>query len=99
MPIYEYECDRCGDFTYLAPLADHRREQACPACHRLSPRVIRTAPAVSGCSSALRAAHRRAETSAERPRRVRAPAPPSGGHAHPARAGRVAGGRPWMLSH
>ncbi|MEZ4278959.1 MAG: zinc ribbon domain-containing protein [Myxococcota bacterium] len=100
MPVYEYLCERCGDFSELRPLSEYDRPRPCPGCARPAPRAVLSPPAISGCSSALRAARRRSEASAERPARgvidARTAARP---HAHPARAGRVAGGRPWMLSH
>lgn len=100
MPVYEYVCDECGEFTELRPLAEYDRAQPCPDCTAPAPRAILTPPRISGCSSALRNAHRRSERSAESPRRVRSDGrSTTKPHAHPARSGRVAAGRPWMLSH
>jgi putative FmdB family regulatory protein len=44
MPVYEYGCPDCGDFTALMPLARYREPQPCPACGEPSPRVVRSAP-------------------------------------------------------
>ena len=103
MPIYEYLCEDCGDFSEYQTLAFYDRPQPCPDCARPSPRVVLTAPAISLCSTSTRTAHRRNEQSVEAPKRGRANPHAHGGaghaHPHPARAGKVAGGRPWMLSH
>jgi len=34
MPLYEYECERCGEtFEELVSLADRDNGQQCPKCH------------------------------------------------------------------
>ncbi len=67
MPMYDYECPTCGDFTEMRPMAECSLPQLCPQCETPSPRVIRVAPAFSGVSAATRAAHATNERSADRP--------------------------------
>lgn len=43
MPLYEYECEQCGDFDAAARIAD-RRTQPCPKCGELARQVIKTPP-------------------------------------------------------
>lgn len=41
MPIYEYECPRCGKiFEKWGRAADSHKEEPCPLCGASSPRVI-----------------------------------------------------------
>lgn len=44
MPIYEYDCPQCGDFTVLRPMAERDEPCACPYCDTQSARVILSAP-------------------------------------------------------
>ncbi|MCA9502596.1 MAG: zinc ribbon domain-containing protein [Spirochaetaceae bacterium] len=99
MPVYEYLCEDCGGFTALRSLEDYKLPEPCPGCARPARRAVLTAPSIASCGGALRKAHRRNEASVERPRRGRATSHAGHAHAHPSRAGRAAGGRPWMLSH
>lgn len=43
MPLYEYHCNRCGDFDAAARIAE-RRLQPCPECGALSIQIIKTPP-------------------------------------------------------
>lgn len=113
MPMYDYECPSCGDFTDLRPMAECREPQACPVCATESPRVMRTAPAFSTVSSATRKAHGTNERSADRPALLS-----EVGHKHGPGCGCGSGSknsravargadgskafpsaRPWMISH
>ena len=47
MPLYEYRCDSCGDFTRHLPLAEYRSEQCCPQCGVVARKVL-SAPIVRG---------------------------------------------------
>ncbi len=67
MPTYEYECTDCGDFTAARPMAEYREPQPCPDCGTVSPRVLRSAPAYSSVSTAVRTAHGVNERSAHAP--------------------------------
>lgn len=111
MPIYEYQCDRCGTFSNSIPMSRAAEPAACPECGAGSPRII-SAPFVAGLSMPLRQAWERNERSAHEPRVSRKSACGCRG-AHTCRPAaepsRVAGAalqastrthsRPWMLGH
>lgn len=115
MPMYDYECPTCGDFTELRPMAESSLPQPCPCCETPSPRVIRTAPAFSALPAATRTAHVTNERSADRPKLLSETGPK---HKHGPGCGCCSGGgkgrsvlrtadgakgfptaRPWMISH
>lgn len=112
MPMYDYECPTCGDFTELRPMAECSLPQPCPCCETPSSRVIRVAPAFSTVSAATRTAHATNERSADRPSLLSE----VGGHKHGPNCGCGSGkgrstlrtpdgakafptARPWMISH
>jgi putative FmdB family regulatory protein len=47
MPTYDYDCDRCGSFTEVRPMAEFALPQPCPACGAPAPRAL-TSPAIGG---------------------------------------------------
>jgi putative FmdB family regulatory protein len=47
MPTYEYECEDCGPFTELRPMAEYDLPQPCPDCGKPAPRLL-TIAAISG---------------------------------------------------
>jgi putative FmdB family regulatory protein len=47
MPTYDYECEDCGPFTEVRPLAEYDRPQPCPDCGRDAPRLL-TVAAIGG---------------------------------------------------
>jgi putative FmdB family regulatory protein len=47
MPTYDYECEDCGPFTEVRPMAEYDRPQPCPDCGQKAPRLL-TAPSLSG---------------------------------------------------
>lgn len=115
MPMYDYECPNCGDFTDLRPMAEYSLPQPCPVCGTLSARVMRMAPAFSSLSAATRTAHATNERSADRPRLL---SETGSKHKHGPGCGCCGGGgkgrsvlrspdgakafptaRPWMISH
>ncbi|KAA0578595.1 zinc ribbon domain-containing protein [Azospirillum sp. Sh1] len=115
MPMYDYECPTCGDFTEMRPMAESSLPQPCPWCETPSRRVIRMAPAFSTLSAATRAAHSTNERSADRPKLLSEVGP---AHKHGPGCGCCGGGkkgrsvqrtadgakgfptaRPWMISH
>lgn len=67
MPLYEYDCAACGDFTALRPMAEYREPQPCPDCGQPAPRALFTAPSLPILGSAARTAHARNERSAHEP--------------------------------
>ncbi|MBX3567114.1 MAG: zinc ribbon domain-containing protein [Rhizobiaceae bacterium] len=43
MPLYAYDCDRCGSFEEFRSVALFAEPCACPACGHLSPRQLASA--------------------------------------------------------
>ncbi|MGI9212526.1 MAG: FmdB family zinc ribbon protein [Methylococcaceae bacterium] len=80
MPIYEYDCSRCGDFTALRPMAEFRAAQPCPSCGVLAPRVLLNAPGLPVLSTEMRRSHALNERSAHEPRHSSAAERASSGH-------------------
>jgi putative FmdB family regulatory protein len=68
MPVYDYQCARCGPFTEMRPMSDCDRAQPCPRCARRSPRAFLTAPYCADMSAERRRAHATNERSASAPR-------------------------------
>lgn len=68
MPIYEYDCPRCGDFTALRPMAQYREPHPCPDCGEPAPRAVFSAPGLPLLSAASRTAHATNERSAHAPK-------------------------------
>jgi len=56
MPVYEYECSECGEFSASRPMAQYREPQACPQCGRACERAMLTAPAFAGMPAVTRTA-------------------------------------------
>ena len=85
MPLYEYECARCGPFTHLRAMAGRAEPADCPECGGVGARVL-SAPHVGRAS--------RPRRRARDPVLVRREPPPA-----PASPRPHASGRPWMLGH
>ncbi len=47
MPFYDYDCDACGPFTAMRPMAAYADPAECPACGAMAPRQM-AAPLVGG---------------------------------------------------
>jgi putative FmdB family regulatory protein len=115
MPIYEYDCQLCGDFTALRSMADREQPCACPACGSASPRVILSAPGLATMAGAQRSAHAANERSAHAPQTLdeyksnrKHPSgcgccspnkPVEATKANPHALKAKPSGRPWMISH
>jgi len=67
MPVYEYQCESCGDFTAMRPMSEYQDPQPCPDCGASAPRVLLTAPHFSGMSRESFAAHATNERAANAP--------------------------------
>ncbi|QLF93083.1 zinc ribbon domain-containing protein [Pseudomonas sp. ABC1] len=114
MPIYEYDCPACGDFTLLRSLAEREQPCACPACGQASVQVIRSAPRTTSMPASLLRSHEVNERSRHAPQSLaeyknnrRHPAgcsccstskKPAAAQGEPAPL-KSAGSRPWMISH
>jgi putative FmdB family regulatory protein len=70
MPVYEYLCEDCGDFTAMRPMSEYQAPQPCPDCGASAPRVMLTAPRFSSMSRESLAAHSTNERSANAPMSV-----------------------------
>jgi putative FmdB family regulatory protein len=110
MPMYDYSCGACGDFSALRPLAQWRDAAPCPQCGATSGRIIGGAPAISALSSAVNRARAVNERSANEPRSSRSGHGMNCGCCGGGRASgktrtsadgakSFAGARPWMISH
>ncbi len=109
MPLYDYDCRRCGPFTALRPMAEYEAPLDCPDCGASAPRIMLTAPRLGGMDRLQLAAHATNERSAHAPRSTAASghAPGCGccsgkSSAAGKKAPRVkgfSGRRPWMISH
>ena len=107
MPTYEYDCPRCGPFEAVRPMAEFQAPHPCAGCGGPAPRVLLSAPRLSGMDAGRRDALATNERSANAPKR-------SGG-AHPASCGcckprsrtlsaeavpaSSPAARPWMVGH
>lgn len=47
MPLYDYECSRCGGFRAFRPMRDSQLPQDCPSCAASCERTL-SAPFLSG---------------------------------------------------
>lgn len=67
MPLYEYWCEDCGDFTAMRRLAEFAEPHPCPDCGTPAPRALITAPRVSGMAPERKTAFAINERSAHEP--------------------------------
>jgi len=67
MPIYDYQCRRCGPFRGWGRMAEADAPAACPVCSAPAPRAI-TAPYLNDMNPHSRIAHQRNARSAHEPR-------------------------------
>jgi putative FmdB family regulatory protein len=81
MPVYDYQCTRCGPFTDMKPMAEADRSHECPQCGMDAPRAFLTAPYLASMTPERRLAHATNERSASTPRTL------SGSKAHGAGCG------------
>ena len=111
MPVYDYECERCGVFTALRPMSECREPLACPDCGEAASRVLLSMPAIAGMDPARRKAIAVNERASHEPRSSRQGHGPgctccSGKSKASSRTAKAPNGakafpkaRPWMISH
>ncbi|MFL7961702.1 putative regulatory protein, FmdB family [Pseudomonas sp. NFIX10] len=115
MPTYEYECQTCGSFTMLRPMAQRHESCQCPSCAGPGGRLLLSAPALTTLSSSQRQAMATNERSAHAPQTLgeyqqnrRHPSgcscctpskPLAPTKENPQGLKRKTGSRPWMISH
>ncbi|WP_371823111.1 zinc ribbon domain-containing protein [Microvirga sp. HBU67558] len=64
MPIYDYECQGCGPFTAMRPMARFQDPCACPKCGAEASRASLSAPAIARINSGGRIANEATQRSA-----------------------------------
>jgi putative FmdB family regulatory protein len=107
MPVYDYECEVCGVFTALRPMARYREPLDCPNCGREAGRAFLTAPALASMGTQRRTAHAINERAAHEPRSSGALNHGAGCSCCNSRSKAYPEGtaksfskqRPWMISH
>lgn len=68
MPYYDYQCEDCGPFTAIRPMAFSGEPCACPECGGESPRAFLQAPNFSLMDTAKRTAHATNEKARNEPK-------------------------------
>lgn len=112
MPFYDYECEDCGVFTVIRPMAEAALPTDCPECNAASGRVFLVAPAMAIMDGARRQATAINERSANAPKQSsahgsgcsccspsRLKGKPGNQAAASAAAKSFPRARPWMISH
>jgi putative FmdB family regulatory protein len=103
MPVYDFECAGCGDFSVLKPLAKRNDPQACPSCGETAARQLIAAPAFASMPAASRNAAAINEKSRHEPKL--SGAHQCGAHCTHTASASASGPksfpqkRPWMISH
>jgi putative FmdB family regulatory protein len=67
MPVYEYWCESCGDFTALRPMRQFAEPHPCPGCGEPAPRAVLSAPRLSTMAGNQRQAHATNERASHEP--------------------------------
>ncbi|MEL6492402.1 MAG: zinc ribbon domain-containing protein [Cyanobacteria bacterium J06634_6] len=89
MPLYDYDCKRCGPFEIWHRMSETSTPRACPECDDVSTRIF-TAPNISLGSGSLMK-----KVGLPDPRIVKRQSEP----AKPVNQSAKPGSRPWMLGH
>ena len=90
MPLYEYRCHECGEFSALRSLCDYNAPMYCPECNAVAVKIV-SVPNINLNSGSLSAIS--ISNSAE-PRLVKQELKPD-----KPRYQQVKSDRPWMISH
>jgi putative FmdB family regulatory protein len=104
MPIYEYQCEEHGNFSYQTEISKRNDDYFCPTCGSVTKRII-SAPSLSIMNDNNRQAWARNEKSAHEPQHKKKHVCSSScNHSHDNKnSGNFmqspAKGRPWMLGH
>lgn len=67
MPIYDYECEACGPFREMRPMAMAAEPCACPTCSTPAPRAFFTMPNLATMDGDRRFAHATNERASNEP--------------------------------
>ncbi|MGI9435750.1 MAG: FmdB family zinc ribbon protein [Geminicoccaceae bacterium] len=114
MPLYDYNCENCGDFRSWQRMSESNADMPCPECDQMAVRLV-AAPALALMANNNRVAHASNEKSADQPEMITRT---SGGQDDNAHRAHVHGshchagheksghhthshshGRPWMIGH
>lgn len=90
MPLYEYRCHNCGEFTALRSLSDYNAPMLCPECNAVAVKIV-SVPNINLNSGSLSAI---AKTNSTEPRLVKQELNPT-----KPKYQQVKSDRPWMISH
>ncbi|WP_083861506.1 FmdB family zinc ribbon protein [Microvirga lotononidis] len=76
MPIYDYQCQGCGPFTAMQPMARFQDPCACPKCGAEASRAVLSAPAIASMDPTRRStlASNERNASGQRPTKAAHPA-------------------------
>lgn len=70
MPLYEYQCEKCGVFSAFRNMSESSLAVACESCGNLGERIL-SAPNFALVGKATQLAHERNERSAHEPKTMR----------------------------
>jgi putative FmdB family regulatory protein len=98
MPLYEYRCERCGEFEGMRSMAEAAEPSACPDCGEPSARILSAVRGAQLAASEVRARDRN-EQSRHEPRVVQKPKRAARDPAQRPKLQRAHGSRPWALEH
>ena len=97
MPLYEFQCNTCGQFTHWRAFAQASEPMPCPTCATVARRIY-TPPGLHRVASELANARYRAEKSSFEPEVVKKQRTPHDERAH-SKPLQQSHGRPWQLEH
>jgi putative FmdB family regulatory protein len=103
MPLYNYVCRNCCEFTQWRPMREARQPASCPNCGSVAPRAV-SAPHLAIMDASKRKAHAVEERSVNEPGVVRREHVPhlmerDRGTQGPRRLQRAHGRYPWTVGH
>ena len=91
MPIYEYRCNPCGEFSAMRSLSEYKAPMHCPECTNLAVKIL-SVPNInlnSGSFSAINKANS-AEPKLVKEKTIKPTKP---------KHQQLKNNRPWMISH
>lgn len=97
MPLYEFECDNCGVFEALRPIALRDTAPNCPTCEGESKRIFSVPHFNLSSGSAFLKARQTDEPRLEK--REKEPSPPRYQSHKRVELGSCRRHRPWMVGH
>ncbi|MDX2023103.1 MAG: zinc ribbon domain-containing protein [Deltaproteobacteria bacterium] len=95
MPLYEYHCKPCGDFSAMRPMAESALPSPCPACGKAAERIL--SATFGGDSRRQKRSHSREPRLVRRSPVAEMPSKKSTPEKKAKRPHHH--GRPWMMGH